>query len=106
VIVAGIRKIVDLCICVVVVALCVVQYARLEWSQIMRSNDIFKGLPYNFIQFTTLQEVLASWIGVVPGVYTHYADSLHLYEVDAASAFSSTPVLADSLLDSLALPKR
>ena len=27
---------------------------RLEWSQIMRSNDIFKGLPYNFIQFTTL----------------------------------------------------
>ena len=79
---------------------------KLEWSQIMRSNDVFKGLPYNFIQFTTLQEVLAGWIGAEPGAYTHYADSLHLYEVDAENAFLSTQVLADSLPDSLALPKR
>lgn len=78
---------------------------RLEWSQIMRSNDVFKGLPYNFIQFTTLQEVLAGWIGIEPGAYTHYADSLHLYEVDAEDAFSSAPVLAASVPDSLALPK-
>ena len=78
---------------------------RLEWSQIMRSNDIFKGLPYNFIQFTTLQDVLAGWIGIEPGAYTHFAGSLHLYEVDAENAFSSEPVLAASLPDSLALPK-
>jgi thymidylate synthase len=78
---------------------------RLEWSQIMRSNDIFKGLPYNFIQFTTLQEVLSGWIGVEPGAYTHYADSLHLYDEDAESAFTSARVPGDAVPDSLALAK-
>ena len=60
-----------------------VRNGRLEWSQIMRSNDIFLGLPHNFVQFMTLQEVLAGWIGIEPGTYTHFADSLHLYEKNA-----------------------
>jgi thymidylate synthase len=77
---------------------------RLEWSQIMRSNDVFRGLPYNFVQFMTLQEVLAGWVGAQPGTYTHYADSLHLYEENSADAFSSTQVAATTPLDSLALP--
>jgi thymidylate synthase len=53
---------------------------KLEWTQIMRSNDVFLGLPYNFIQFTTLQEILAGWLNVEVGSYTHFSDSLHLYE--------------------------
>lgn len=44
-----------------------VRNGRLEWSQIMRSNDIFLGLPHNFVQFMSLQEVLAGWIGIEPG---------------------------------------
>ena len=52
---------------------------KLEWSQIMRSNDILLGMPYNFVQFTSLQEILAGWIGLKVGTYTHYSDSLHLY---------------------------
>jgi thymidylate synthase len=82
-----------------------VRNGKLEWSQIMRSNDAFKGLPYNFVQFMTLQEVLAGWIGIEPGGYTHYADSLHLYEKDAEKAISciSSPVKATS--DSLVLPR-
>lgn len=55
---------------------------KLEWSQIMRSNDIYRGMPYNFIQYTTIQEILAGWLGVQVGVYSHYCDSLHLYERD------------------------
>jgi thymidylate synthase len=82
-----------------------VRNGRLEWSQIMRSNDIFKGLPYNFVQFMTLQEVLAGWIGVEPGTYTHYADSLHLYEKDEGDAYSSAHVPMATISDSLALPK-
>ncbi|SEO79756.1 thymidylate synthase [Amphibacillus marinus] len=52
---------------------------KLEWTQIMRSNDILLGLPYNLIQFTSLQEVIAGWLDVDIGSYTHYSDSLHLY---------------------------
>ncbi len=44
---------------------------RLEWTQVMRSNDIFLGLPYNFVQFTMLQEILAGWLGVEVGAYTN-----------------------------------
>lgn len=53
---------------------------RLEWTQIMRSNDVLLGLPYNFIQFTSLQEILAGWLNIEVGTYCHFSDSLHLYE--------------------------
>lgn len=56
-----------------------VRDGKLEWSQIMRSNDILLGMPYNFIQFTSLQEILAGWLGLEVGSYNHYSDSLHLY---------------------------
>ena len=82
-----------------------VRNGRLEWSQIMRSNDIFLGLPHNFVQFMTLQEVLAGWIGIEPGIYAHFADSLHLYEKDAENVFSSAAVPMAATSDSLALPK-
>lgn len=56
-----------------------VRDGNLEWSQIMRSNDILLGMPYNFVQFTSLQEILAGWLGLEVGSYNHYSDSLHLY---------------------------
>ncbi len=56
-----------------------VRDGKLEWSQIMRSNDILLGMPYNFVQFTSLQEILAGWLGLEIGSYNHYSDSLHLY---------------------------
>ena len=52
---------------------------RLEWLQVMRSNDLVWGLPYNLIQWTYLQEVVAGWLGVEPGQYVHVSDSLHAY---------------------------
>lgn len=56
-----------------------VRDGKLEWSQIMRSNDILLGMPYNFVQFTSIQEILAGWLGLEVGSYNHYSDSLHLY---------------------------
>ncbi len=53
---------------------------KLEWLQVMRSNDLIWGTPYNFIQFTTIQEIMAGWLGVEVGTYTHISDSLHAYE--------------------------
>lgn len=55
---------------------------KLEWSQIMRSNDLLFGMPYDFVQFTSLQEILAGWLGLEVGSYNHYSDSLHLYDRD------------------------
>lgn len=61
------------------------------WSQIMRSNDIMRGLPNNIIQFTMLQEVMAGWLGVKLGHYFHFSDSLHIYDSDI-SKFSCIPI--------------
>lgn len=67
-----------------VVAMPKVREGRLEWLQVMRSNDLYLGTPHNFIQFTTLQEVMAGWLGLDVGSYVQISDSLHLYEYDMA----------------------
>lgn len=59
-----------------------VRDGKLEWTQVMRSNDLFRGVPYNFVQFTVLQEVMAGWLGLCVGSYDHLSDSLHVYEDD------------------------
>ena len=53
---------------------------KLEWLQVMRSNDLIWGTPYNFIQWTTMQEIVAGWLGAEVGTYTHISDSLHVYQ--------------------------
>lgn len=57
-----------------------VRNKKLEWTQIMRSNDLVLGMPYDVVQFTSVQEILASWLGVEVGSYNHLSDSLHIYE--------------------------
>lgn len=74
-----------------VMSLLKVRNGQLHWTQIMRSNDIMRGLPYNIIQFTLLQEVMASWLGLDLGEYFHLSDSLHIYEEDVRD-FSVCPV--------------
>jgi thymidylate synthase len=78
---------------------------RLEWTQIMRSNDLFRGSPYNFIQFTSLQEILAGWLGVGLGSYTHLSDSLHIYELDVNKAYPAQQFLTAENNDNLSLDK-
>jgi thymidylate synthase len=61
-----------------------VREGRLEWTQIMRSNDLKIGWPYNVVQFTTMQEMMSAWLDLELGSYIHYSDSLHVYinEID------------------------
>lgn len=59
-----------------------VRDGKLEWTQIMRSNDLYRGTPYNIVQFTTLQEILAGWLELEVGGYYQISDSLHVYESD------------------------
>lgn len=78
---------------------------KLEWLQVMRSNDIFLGTPHNFVQFTSLQEVIAGWLGVGMGSFLLVSDSLHLYEHDTTRcSMSEVPSIATSI-DSLSLSR-
>lgn len=74
-----------------------IRNGRLQWTQIMRSNDLYRGLPYNIIQFTYLQEIMASWIGVEVGSYTHWSDSLHAYSPDFSAFTCATEPETGSL---------
>ena len=83
-----------------VMAILKVRDGRLFWTQIIRSNDLFLGVPFNFVQFTTLQEVLAGWLGLELGPYSQWSDSLHLYmdQVDdvRTTAFGDSDALPAS----------
>jgi thymidylate synthase len=82
-----------------------VQNGKLHWLQIMRSNDLFRGLPYNFVQFTTLHEVMAGWLGLGLGDYTHVVSCLHYYHSDRAELEKTKTVHGISNTDSLLCPK-
>jgi thymidylate synthase len=53
--------------------------AELDMNVLMRSNDVWLGLPYDMFQFTQLQCTVARALGVTPGTYTHTTWSLHIY---------------------------
>ncbi|MCM1295337.1 MAG: thymidylate synthase [Muribaculaceae bacterium] len=76
---------------------------KLEWAQIMRSNDVFRGLPYNLVQFTSIQEILAGWLNIGLGKYTHFSDSLHLYLSDKDTGIKRSTYIVNN--DSLSIPK-
>jgi thymidylate synthase len=71
---------------------------------VLRSNDLYRGLPNNFVQFTMLQEVMAGWLGLEVGGYHQWSDSLHIY-ADTFDAFHcGAPVAEELNSDSLAVP--
>lgn len=63
-----------------------VRDGRLFMTTMMRSNDVWWGVPYDIYQFTTLQRHLAAVLGLSPGRYVHQAASLHVYERDLERA--------------------
>lgn len=88
-----------------VVSMLKVRDGKLEWLQIMRSNDIFRGTPHNIIQFTCLQEVMAGWLGLEVGSFVLVADSLHMYEHDSKEFYISESPLSVENTESLSLPR-
>lgn len=82
-----------------------VRKGKLEWMQILRSNDLFRGVPYNVIQYTSLHEVMAGWLGVDVGSYNHMSDSLHIYTDDQPDTLIDDSASPELNTDTLALPK-
>lgn len=53
---------------------------KLELTMFMRSNDVWLGMPYDILCFTTVQRIVAAVLGVECGHYHHIASNLHLYD--------------------------
>jgi len=88
-----------------IVAILRARNRKLEWMQIMRSNDMYRGLPYNIVQFTMLQEVMAGWLNLGIGEYNQVSNSLHVYERDLKYVEDLQGVPGILNTDSLAFPK-
>lgn len=59
---------------------------RLDITVLNRSNDVFKGIPYNFVVFRAIQKYIASQLSIECGKQRHITDCLHLYEEDFEAA--------------------
>jgi len=53
---------------------------RLNLQNIVRSNDVMLGLPFDVAGFALLQYILAQEIGVRVGVYSHFCSHGHVYD--------------------------
>ena len=53
---------------------------RLHLHNIIRSNDILLGLPFDVAGFALLQCMLAQKLGVKPGIYSHSISNAHIYD--------------------------
>lgn len=63
-----------------------VRHQTLRMTVLMRSSDVWLGVPYDWWQFTRLQMTMAWALGLSPGTFTFFAGSMHLYEQDASAA--------------------
>lgn len=68
-----------------------VRNGKLDWLQVVRSNDAVWGAPYNWMQFSHLQEYIANSIGVSVGSLYWVVDSLHIYDYHQEEAAAIQP---------------
>ena len=76
-----------------------VRGGELQWTQIMRSNDLVWGTPYNYVQFNSLAQIMASLIKVPVGDYSHFCNSSHIYDTkmsEAREIMSAKPIYYES----------
>lgn len=59
-----------------------IRNGKLEETVYMRSNDVYFGLPYDYVYFVSIAKYIASKLGVEIGTYTHHATSMHMYNRD------------------------
>ncbi len=53
---------------------------RLHMHNIVRSNDMMLGCPFDTFGFSLLMCTLAQKLGVKPGIYTHTISNAHIYD--------------------------
>lgn len=65
-----------------------VRGGKLNMVTTMRSNDAWRGLPYDVFNFTQVQAYVAAGLGLEAGWYQHQVGSFHLYDTDLERAAS------------------
>lgn len=66
-----------------------VRDGKLHCLTMMRSNDVYRGMPYDIAFFTSLQKMIAYRLRILSGTYTHVVGSLHLYDSDEEKLLSA-----------------
>lgn len=51
----------------------------LHCSMTQRSNDMLLGVPYNVASYALLTYLIASWIKIRPGIFSHTMNDAHIY---------------------------
>jgi len=59
---------------------------RLHLHNIVRSNDVILGVPFDVLGFALLQCILAQELGVKPGIYSHSISNAHIYDTHFEAA--------------------
>ncbi len=77
---------------------------RLHLHNIIRSNDIMLGLPFDVAGFALLQCMLAQKLGVKPGIYSHSISNAHIYDTHYDGANEIIKRTNDHPTIKLALP--
>lgn len=82
---------------------------RLNLHNIIRSNDMMLGCPFDTFGFSLLTMALAQKLGIRPGVYTHSISNAHIYDNHYEGALELIkrtndhsnlfPVLPDNIYD-------
>lgn len=76
---------------------------RLNFMNIVRSNDMILGFPHDVAGFALLQLMLAQKLKVKPGVYSHIIANAHVYDIHytAAKVLLSRPSKRKKIIFSL-----
>ena len=72
---------------------------KLNTTVYMRSNDVYFGLPYDYIFFMSLAYYAAHQLNLDIGTYTHVATSMHMYNRDYDKFVEHNQVLNIKLWD-------
>lgn len=74
---------------------------KLNMHVVMRSNDLHKGFIYDAHNFMIIQNILAGWLEVEVGKYTHTASSLHIYESDMENMLDVLNSIDEDVYDNM-----
>lgn len=75
---------------------------KLEETVYMRSNDVYFGLPYDYVYFLSLGHYIAKHFGIEVASYVHCATSMHMYEKDVKSFEENTEeIQVDNNIDEI-----
>ncbi len=79
---------------------------RLCLHNIVRSNDVILGLPYDVAGFALLAHILAQKLKVRPGIYSHSISNAHIYDSHYSAAEELLKRKNDHQKITLTLPEK